>query len=344
MTPETVDTSLGREMLPPWLEPELERLLALHDAGHLHHALLLTGRTGLGKRLLAGVLARGLLCQQGRGAQRPCGHCRGCQLTAGQSHPDLRLLEPDPGKGQGEILVDRVRGLVDFLHLSAQRGGSRVAVIVPCDRLNRAAANSLLKSLEEPPSGVYLILATGRPGRLPPTVRSRCTVRSLHPPSLEVAEQWLRAHTGHGPEQIQQALGLAGDMPLAAERVLRHQGLETYEVLLQQLQRLTAGGDPVKEAEAWEQSPQALADGVATILAELLRQCHGAPDRGLLSAELGRQLMARSSPEALHEAFLRIGEHRRHLEQPLNARLVAEAILLEVHRTLGGNAAQRSRQ
>ncbi|ABM60802.1 DNA polymerase III subunit delta' [Halorhodospira halophila] len=321
----------GREQLPPWLLPELDRLLTLHDQGRLHHALLLTGRTGLGKRLLAGVLARALLCQadEGGGA-RPCGQCRGCHLTGGGSHPDLRTLSPSSRGERGEIVVDSVRGLVDFLHLSAQRGGSRVAVIVPCDRLNRAAANSLLKTLEEPPPGVFLILATGRPGRLPPTVRSRCTVRGLTPPAWDAARRWLAERAGGAEGRVDKALALAGGMPLTAEQILHEQGLEGYESLLQQLHRLSAGGDPVKEAEAWEGAPEALADAVTAILADLLRQRHGAPDRGLLPSPLAQQLVREASVEALHQAFLRIGEHRRGLEQPLNGRLAAEAIFLDL--------------
>lgn len=340
VTADTVDTTLSREALPPWLRPELDRLLALHDAGRLHHALLLTGRSGLGKRLLAGALARALLCRQAPGAPRPCGDCRGCQLTAGQSHPDLRRLVPEAGSERSEILVDSARSLVDFLHLSPQMGGARVAVIVPCDRLNRAAANSLLKSLEEPPPGVFLILATGRPGRLPPTVRSRCAVRSLGPPDAGAAERWLTERTeAGGTERIRRALALAGGMPLAAERLLAQDGLASYELLLQQLQRLAAGGDPVQEAERWEQAPAELADGAAAILADLLRQQHGAPDRGLLPADLARQLAARGSPEALHQAFLRISEHRRSLDQPLNGRLAAEAICLDLAAALRGGYA-----
>ncbi len=330
---EWVPTGQGREQLPPWLAPELDRLLTLYDQGRLHHALLLTGRTGLGKRLLAGVLARALLCLATEGQpQRPCGTCRGCQLTAGGGHPDLRTLGPSSARERGEIVVDSVRGLVEFLHLSAQRGGSRVAVIVPCDRLNRAAANSLLKTLEEPPAGVFLILATGRPGRLPPTVRSRCTVHRLAPPPWAMARQWL-VEQGTGtddPARADKALALAGGMPLSAWQVLQEQGLEGYEALLQQLHRLSAGGDPVKEAETWERTPELLADAVAAILADLLRQGHGAPDRGLLPGTLAQQLVRSASLDALHHAFLRLGEHRRGLDQPLNGRLAAEAIFLDL--------------
>jgi len=339
--PKATTTTPGGEALPPWLRPELERLLALQEAGRLHHALLLTGRSGLGKRLLAEALARGLLCRQDPG-ERPCGHCRSCRLTAGQSHPDLRRLGPEVEGERGEILVDSARGLVEFLHLSPQLGGPRVAVIVPCDRLNRAAANSLLKSLEEPPPGAFLILATGRPGRLPSTVRSRCAVRSLTPPDADTAERWLGERTEAGSERVRRALALAGGMPLAAERLLAQGSLAGYEALLQQLQRLAAGGDPVKEAEGWEQAPVELADGVAAILADLLRQRHGAPDRGLLPAGLARQLAAGGSAERLHQAFLRISEHRRGLEQPLNGRLAAEAIFLELAAALSG--AHPSRQ
>ncbi len=321
--------------LPPWLQPEFERLLHLHDRQRLHHALLLTGRTGLGKRLLAGVLARSLLCEERAG--RPCEHCRACQLTAAGSHPDFRAIGPRQGGDRGEIVIDSVRALVDFLHLSAQRRGNRVAVILPCDRLNRAAANSLLKSLEEPPDGVYLILATGRPGRLPATIRSRCAVRTLGPPEAQQAEEWLhRRQPGAGRDAIRKALALAGDMPLAAEGILAEHGLERYESLLQQFHRLAAGGDPVKEAQDWEQAPGGLADGLCAILADLIRRHHGAPPKGLASGELEHRIATQAGipAQSLHQAYLTIAEHRRSLDQPLNGRLAAEAILLDLSRTI----------
>ncbi|MBK1726435.1 prepilin peptidase [Halorhodospira neutriphila] len=83
-------TGAQEAILPPWLEPELERLLALYDAGRLHHALLLTGRSGLGKGQLAQALARALLCEAAEG-RRPCGRCRGCRRPIPARYPLVEL-------------------------------------------------------------------------------------------------------------------------------------------------------------------------------------------------------------------------------------------------------------
>lgn len=340
---------LGRSDLPPWLLAELDSLLALYDAGNLHHALLLTGRSGIGKRVLTMALARGLLCQAGRASRdggkrnggkttkaepRPCGECRACRLTGNENHPDMRLLGPHNATERGEIVVDSVRGLVDFLHLSPHYGGSRVAVIVPCDRLNVAAANSLLKTLEEPPTGVFLILTTGRPGRLPATVRSRCTVRQLASPSLEAAQQWLAGQHNLSAERLRQALVMCGGMPLSADTFLRQHGVDRLDLLLQQLHRISAGGDPIKEAETWQNNPQMLAEALAAVLAELLRRRHSGSMLGLMPEPLAHRLADSVPLEKLHKLFEQITDFRRHLEQPLQGRLAAEAIFIDLAKTL----------
>ncbi|BAU58001.1 DNA polymerase III delta prime subunit [Halorhodospira halochloris] len=340
----------GSSDLAPWLVPELERSLGLFDAGRLHHALLLSGRTGLGKSFLAMALARALLCDLNQGgggggsptsaAQRPCGECKSCRLTAAGNHPDMRLLGPNKAGERGEIVVDTVRGLIEFLHLSAQLGGTKVAVIVPCDRLNRSAANSLLKTLEEPPQGVFLILATGRPGRLPATVRSRCTIHQLPSPRLDEAQLWLSGHHNLSSEKLRQALVLCGGMPFSAHNMLHQHGLDRLEALLQQLHRLSAGGDPIKEAQMWQDNPHVLAEMLTAVIAELLRRKHGGSMLGMLPAALSERLADATPLDSLHQVFEQITAHRRHLEQPLQGRLAAEAIFIDLSTALWGRAAR----
>jgi DNA polymerase-3 subunit delta' len=140
--------------------------------GRLAHAYLFAGEEGIGKRRVAMALASALLCQ----AQRPdnrlqnCGECSGCYQTAHQTHPDLHLIEPD---GQ-TIKIDQIRQLQNRLSLRTYTGGYKVAILDEADRTTVEAANSLLKTLEEPPPGCLLILITPRPAFLLPTVRSRC--------------------------------------------------------------------------------------------------------------------------------------------------------------------------
>lgn len=156
----------------PWLAPAWRRLQEARSRGQLAHALLLRGRAGFGKRQFAEDLIKSLLCSSPREDFGACGACRDCSLLAAATHPDLlRVVPAEPGKG---ILVDAVRELGHFFTLRSHYGAAKVALIEPADAMNRAAANALLKLLEEPPAGACLILVADRAERLPATIRSRC--------------------------------------------------------------------------------------------------------------------------------------------------------------------------
>ena len=120
---------------------------------------------------------RAALCTQ-RGADgRACGACRGCQLRAAGSHPDLvrvTLGLRDDGKLRTEIIIDQIRALSQRLSMSSQFGGAQLALVDPADRMNASAANALLKTLEEPASATVIVLVADDPARLPATIRSRC--------------------------------------------------------------------------------------------------------------------------------------------------------------------------
>jgi DNA polymerase-3 subunit delta' len=156
------------------------------------HAVLLAGPAGLGKTTLALDLAAALLCTAE--GDRPCRECRGCRLVAGGNHPDLHRLAPEGPGGQIRI-GDRanpdpgtVRRLISELALLPVEGGARVAVIEQAHRLNDDAQSALLKTLEEPPSGVTIVLCTDDEERLLPTIRSRCARVRLGPVGLRDIE------------------------------------------------------------------------------------------------------------------------------------------------------------
>lgn len=195
-----------------WHQPLLAEWLRRAGDGSLAHALLLGGPAGIGKVRLAQALQQGLLCQQPQGGLA-CGQCRPChQLSAG-SHPDARQLTLLPDKSQ--ISIEQIRELIDFFTRSAQYGGARVALIQPAEKLNRSAQNALLKTLEEPGAGAFLILVSDQPSRLLATVRSRCQQHLLPLPPGAAAESWLA-------ERLPQAdtagalLAAAGGAPLKA--------------------------------------------------------------------------------------------------------------------------------
>ncbi|MDH5185259.1 MAG: DNA polymerase III subunit delta', partial [Gammaproteobacteria bacterium] len=173
----------------PWQAQTWSSLITRHRKGHLPHAILLTGINGLGKSLFAKALAEALLCESANEDGQACGQCRSCQQMQAQGHPDFKAIEPEEGKKQ--IGVDQCRRLASFLSLTSHYGRYRVVVLQPADAMNEASANSLLKTLEEPPEGGVLILISDRPQSLLPTIRSRCQQIVFTPPDRDSAHAWL---------------------------------------------------------------------------------------------------------------------------------------------------------
>jgi DNA polymerase-3 subunit delta' len=195
----------------------------------LPHALLIQGRSGLGKTALARAFAQALLCESTAADGLPCGTCQACRWFEQGNHPDFRQVEPEAlseataaegeptAKGSAtpsrQIRIDQIRELQDFLTIGTHRGGFRVILVRPAEAMNAATANALLKSLEEPPPGTVFLLVSSAPDRLLPTVRSRCQRVPVAAAASPAASEWLRARGVREPEA---ALQYAGDAPLAA--------------------------------------------------------------------------------------------------------------------------------
>jgi DNA polymerase-3 subunit delta' len=204
----------------PWNLPLFRQLTA--DRERMPHALLLHGPAGVGKRDLAIGLAQWVLCESPT-ENGACGVCDACNWFVQGNHPDFRQVEPqeeetdDSGKvtkkASKQISVESVRGITGFLGLTAHRGGWRAAIVHPAEYMNAAAANALLKTLEEPPARVLLILVSHQPGRLLPTVISRCRKVAVSPPPLDSALDWLRQAGVADPEHV---LAEAAGAPLTA--------------------------------------------------------------------------------------------------------------------------------
>ena len=181
--------------LPPWLADTWSVLAKSLAAQRLHHALLFAAPAGMGKRALANALAAAALCTQRDADGYACGTCRGCLLVAAGSHPDRVWVTfglRDDGKPRTEIIVDQMRALSQRLALSSQFGGLQIALIDPADRMNTAAANALLKTLEEPAASTVIMLVADDPTCLPATIRSRCQRIDIPVPARDQALAWLR--------------------------------------------------------------------------------------------------------------------------------------------------------
>jgi DNA polymerase-3 subunit delta' len=206
-------------------------LLEAETGGRLHHAWLLTGPRGVGKATLAWRIARHLIAGAPAASLEMAPEHPVFRQVAALASPQL-FLARRPWDEKGErlrtaITVDEIRALKGFFQLSAAEGGRRVAIVDAADELNAAAANALLKILEEPPPGAVLLLVSHRPAGLLPTIRSRC--RELRCTALAAADLG-RALAAAGAEAAadERLALIAGGSVAAALDLLEGGGLELY--------------------------------------------------------------------------------------------------------------------
>jgi DNA polymerase-3 subunit delta' len=156
---------------------QVAMLIQALEQGRLHHAYAFIGPEGVGKRAIAYGLAKAIQC--GEAAHDYCGGCASCVKIDNRNHPDVRLIEPLPGKK--EISIEQVRTLEKELNYRAFSGKKKIGVIDPAPLMNIPAQNALLKTLEEPPADSVLILIAASAGGLLPTLLSRCLRLSFSP-------------------------------------------------------------------------------------------------------------------------------------------------------------------
>ncbi|CAM3653842.1 MULTISPECIES: DNA polymerase III subunit delta' [Pseudoalteromonas] len=173
-------------MIYPWLNDVHQQLTASFNAGRFHHGQLFNGQQGVGKHALVEGLANALLCSAPQNLVA-CGHCKSCHLNQAVTHPDKYTVQTD---GQS-IGVDDIRSVSDFMQQSAAQNANKVVVINDCHKMTTAAANALLKTLEEPSPQRFLLLTTNATAQLPATILSRCALSEVKVHNTEVAMQWI---------------------------------------------------------------------------------------------------------------------------------------------------------
>ena len=214
------------EIALPWIAALLARLPASIEPAR-RAAAERPGRASE-SATTALFLARAILCETSRDGLGACGTCASCHLIAAGNHPDLRLVElatEEEQSGEGKKRPPPPRNpasrfpwtasvsLGEFVTTTAYRGRAKVIMIAPAEAMHPAAANAVLKMLEEPPGNTYFLLVSHQPDRLLPTIRSRCFRVPFALPAPELALEWLK---GRGVEQPELALAQGGYAPLAA--------------------------------------------------------------------------------------------------------------------------------
>ncbi len=330
-----------------WHRGALLDLLAHRE--RLPHALLIHGPAGIGKTQFARALAASVLCESPRDGLA-CGTCPSCHWLAQGNHPDFRQIVPEAAEDAGEggdadagrpektkslvIKIEQIRAVGDFMSLTTHRAGYRVLLMHPAEALQAAAANALLKTLEEPAPGTLIVLVSDRPARLLATIRSRCRLVTLAAPAGPDALAWLRAE---GVDQPQVALALAGGSPLLARDIARPEETQFRARLVAELAR-PGGADPVSYAATIDRGAvERLVFWLQTWVHDLVRvRLAGQPRHHV---DFSAALAARAKSADL-EALLALEREllgaRRLASHPLNPRLLAEHLLMAYNRATVG--------
>ncbi|RHW16527.1 DNA polymerase III subunit delta' [Sphingomonas gilva] len=309
----------------------LAQFRAAMDSGALHHAWLIAGPEGSGKGTFARIAALRMLAEAQdadglpRGFQTPSSH-PAAHLFAAGSHPDYRLLdrlpadakerarpraEWDPeGKLARNVSIDQVRALQPLFATAPSLSRRRVVVIDSIDDLERAAANALLKNLEEPPQGTVFLLVSHAPGRLLPTIRSRCRLLRFAALDDDAMAAALRAHDPSLPDDRIAALIKAGEGSVG--RALHMAGLDlaAIDAVLADIAR---SGDPTNaqrialgravSGKAAQPRYEAMLDRAPGFIAREARSRRGQPLAEAIAAwEAARALAASALPLNLDPA------------------------------------------
>ncbi|MEW5560191.1 DNA polymerase III subunit delta' [Enterobacter asburiae] len=224
----------------PWLRPPFEQLVTCYQSGRGHHALLVQALPGLGAEALVYALVRFQMCHTPEG-QKSCGKCHSCQLMQAGTHPDYYQLEPE--KGKSTLGIDAVRDVTEKLYERARLGGAKVVWLSDAALLTEAAANALLKTLEEPPENTWFFLQCEEPARLLATLRSRCRHFHLAPPAENYGLAWLGREVTMSQESLLTALRLTAGAPAAALELLEEKHSAARQQLCAALDGALQSGD-----------------------------------------------------------------------------------------------------
>jgi DNA polymerase-3 subunit delta' len=308
----------------------------------LHHAYLFEGPEGVGKHTLAIRLAMAANCT-GNAAPPPCGVCPTCQQIQAGNHPDVLVLEPEADRATPIVSVDQIREVVRISGYHRYNARRRFILIDPAEAMLDAAANALLKTLEEPPAGTGFVLIATHASALLPTVLSRCQrIRFSAVPEEDLAA-WLEARGVEEPGLVARAsLGCPGralslaDGALQDRRALRDRLLDVLR---------GGAGDIFKwsaelcsgKRQQWRPRVTEVLDIIDDLLRDVV--VHAAGGKAPLLNADGAEVVAAWAGQLWPDGVTRCGdaviEAREQLERNVAGRTLMDALLSKVAKELG---------
>ena len=324
----------------PWHQMALTALLARRES--LPHALLLHGKQGIGKLEFARALAQSLLCESPE-SDIGCGKCPACGWFSEGNHPDFRELLPESmnedevdvdapvevdakeKKKSKEIKIEQIRDIASFMTLTTHRAGFRVLLVHPAEAMNSAAANALLKTLEEPPPHTVILLVTDRIGRLLATIKSRCQRLMVPSPDEAMSLQWLKSQ---GVADAAGALSQAGGAPFEAMAYAAGDYQEVRKAFLQVLS--DGNADLLGAAQTFEKSDLVnILTWLQTWISDLVLSRFTGEVRHHFDQKAAiSRIATRVNLPALFRYESQLRQARRSIHHPLNARLFLEQLLI----------------
>ncbi|MFM8395254.1 MAG: ATP-binding protein [Acidobacteriota bacterium] len=321
----------------------IQRLLG-RGAGQIGRTLIFAGPAGIGKRQFALTMAKASNCLEARSDQPPdsCDQCPTCRRIDEGTYGDVAVVVPD---GQF-IRIAQTRAMNEEVFYLPREGRQRYFIIDDADRLREESANSLLKTLEEPPPTSTIILISARPDSLLPTIRSRAQRLNFTPLDLPAIETFLAAHYPRPREENALLARLSGGcigaalaIDLSVYRQERRILLELLELLAENRQRhrILKAAEYVAKKE--KSDFEAAIDAVNGLLRDLVVLSATADTTGVVNIDLAdrlKDLALRLGTRRLILWFEQFNVLRRQLRVNVNRQLATEALLLRLQRTAGG--------
>lgn len=302
------------------------------------HAYLFTGPPGVGKTTLASKLAAALLCAREDVTERPCGACRACRLVASGNHPDLHVVASE--HVGANLKIDQVRDLAHTLTMTPVEGRRQIAILKRFEEATPSAANALLKTLEEPASGVVLAVLAREPDLLLPTIVSRCQHIPLRPLPVRQVEEALVERWNASTERAELLSHLSrGRLGWAVRTLEDEEAMARREERLKDLERLLSGSiiERFAYAEELARDPVATQETVDLWIAwwrDLLLVASGAeaPLTNVDQASSLRDRAGRFDLETIASVIKALRTALHKLGRNANKRLTLEVLMLDLPR------------